>query len=332
MAATAGGSSASPVNITGQANLADSLAPLLNAGTQFMAVGDETLNGVSTRHFVGQIDAAALMGGAGGGTGVPAMSLGSVQLWIDPSTKYLHKLSLDLDLAPFLRLMMGAFSGLIGTPGAGTPSPTPLPASMKISLTATFSKHNDPAVTVPAPPTDALPAPTGTPAPVMAADTATPVAASGATATPAAGGGAAATAAGGGGTAGAHLHLGDSATLGVWKVTVQSVKDIPTKDAFTPGDGMRFVGVDIVLENTTAQEHPFSATLDTQLKDSDGNTITPGIMAQLAAGFKGFGATVPAHGKVTGPVAYEVAKGAHGLEWGFKDFVTDALAVWDLGQ
>ncbi len=144
-----------PVNLTSNADLLSSLSPLLAGMTQLQDAGTATVDGTSTRHFIGTIDAGALMGGDTGSVpGAATMSLGSTELWIDPSTKYVRRLSMNLDLAPFIRLLTGMFAGLEPSPGPGTPTATPIPDTMSFKVDLTISKPNDSSITIPPAPTD----------------------------------------------------------------------------------------------------------------------------------------------------------------------------------
>ncbi|HUS15369.1 MAG TPA: LppX_LprAFG lipoprotein [Chloroflexia bacterium] len=135
------------------------LDDLVNGGINYKAVGEESMNGVQTRHYSGTIDAGAMMGGAGSG---PSLSLGSIELWIDPATKQLHRIRMALDLGPFFKMMNEGMAGLMGTPEPGTPSPTPFPESMTMNVDLGISRHNDPTIKVPDAPADAVVPPTAT--------------------------------------------------------------------------------------------------------------------------------------------------------------------------
>ncbi len=151
------------LNVGKDPNPLTGLDALVGGAIAYKAVGDEALEGVPTRHFSGKVDAAALMGG-GSGAAVPESNpaLGTADFWIDPATKQIHRVRLDLDLAPFFKLLDAMMGGMMGTPGAGTPSPTPLPASMKMLVEMNLSRHNDATIHVPDAPAGAQPAPTAT--------------------------------------------------------------------------------------------------------------------------------------------------------------------------
>ena len=136
------------------------------AASDFRDTGaDETLDGVHTKHFVGIV---ALSKMAGMGDQLANMknlpSAGTIALWIDPATQYVHKAELDLDMGPALAAAMAQLQTPV--PGAAAPTPDP---SGKISAHLTLSKLNDPSLTVPA-----APAITDAPTAAPAAATATP--------------------------------------------------------------------------------------------------------------------------------------------------------------
>jgi hypothetical protein len=141
-------SSGDPADITRDANVVESLGPFLEAGSNFKKTGgDESMDGVTVSHFTGDVDAGKMSGGAT----VPGMpSLGTTSLWIDPQTKFLHKLSMDVDLGAAIKMMGDMAQALAGTPTPGGPTATPMPP-MKFKIEMTISKQNDPSLSVPTP-------------------------------------------------------------------------------------------------------------------------------------------------------------------------------------
>jgi len=106
-----------------------------------------SMDGVSVSHYTGDVDAGKMSGGAA----VPGMpSLGTTSLWIDPQTKFLHKLSMDVDLGGAFKAMSDMAQALAGTPTPGGETATPIP-SMKFKVEMTISKQNDPSLSVPTP-------------------------------------------------------------------------------------------------------------------------------------------------------------------------------------
>ncbi|HMA33254.1 MAG TPA: hypothetical protein VKY74_02145 [Chloroflexia bacterium] len=148
----------------------------LAGATDFRDTGTpETLDGVSTRHFVGQIAINKMAGmpdQLSKMTNLPPA--GTFEVWIDPQTKYLYKAQLSLDVGA----VMNAVMSQLQTPVPGAPTATAGPANTQ-SASVILTKLNDPSITVPAGPaggTDMTATPgsapgTDTPA---AAPTATP--------------------------------------------------------------------------------------------------------------------------------------------------------------
>jgi hypothetical protein len=315
-----------PADMTRDANLMNGLGPLLD-GSAFTDQGQEIMNGVSARHFVGNIDIGQLMGSAAGPAGPQGQVLGTISLWIDPKTRYVHKLIVDVDLAPLLKLLAEAFAGIEGTPGPGTPTATPVPASLRFNIALAISKHNDPSISVPAVPADAVPASTATSGPAPPEDT--PVVETEATATPEA-----VETPGdvtpGPTESGKTYQLGEAAPIQDLSITVNSAKTIAGGDLMQPDAGMKFVVVDVTIENHGTTDAAISTLLEAELRDAGGTTYDVDIGAQVAAGGKGVDGTVPAKGKITGSIGYEVPENATGLQWVFKDFVTDETVVFDI--
>jgi len=139
----------SPTDVTASANIVSGLGTFLQAGSNYRDTQqDETMDGVTVKHFVGQVDATKLASGAAGLGTVPP--LGSVALWIDPQTKYIHKAQMAIDLSSFMKMMTGMVEALQGTPTPGGATATPI-GTMKFNIDMTLSKLNDTSITVPTP-------------------------------------------------------------------------------------------------------------------------------------------------------------------------------------
>jgi len=98
--------------------------------------------------------------GAGGSTTPGEASIGTADLWIDPSSKLVQRLNLNLDLTD----LINAFSSFAPTVGPDQPSPTPFPP-VKIAATMDLSNFGQ-STTITAP-TNVTPGPSmaGTPVP-----------------------------------------------------------------------------------------------------------------------------------------------------------------------
>jgi hypothetical protein len=143
-----------PNDLVQDPNIIKSLAPLLTSVGGFSDTQqDETINGVSTKHYTFKMDAASMMRAQGGAESLPPnmqdVSFGGGGFWIDPQTKYLHKLDMTIDFAGLMKFMFDAMAAAFGgtaTPGGEQPTPTP---AVNITISVTISKHNDPSITVP---------------------------------------------------------------------------------------------------------------------------------------------------------------------------------------
>ncbi len=143
-----------PSQLAQDPNIIKSLAPLLGSVGGFSDTQqNETLDGVSTRHFTFKMDAASMMREQGGTDQLPPnmqnVSFGGGGFWIDPSTKYLHKLDLSLDVGGLMKFLVDVMSAAFGgtaTPGGAPETPTP---AVNINISVQITKHNDPSITVP---------------------------------------------------------------------------------------------------------------------------------------------------------------------------------------
>ncbi len=146
-AASAGNPAESVVQ---EANVLASVSTFTAAGTSYRNVGTETIDGVSTTHFVGSIDASKMSGAESLGVLGSVPPLGDISVWIDPQTKYVHKLDMNVDLGTFMQTMAGVVEALQGTATPGGPTATAVP-SLKFVINMTVSKQNDPSITIPTP-------------------------------------------------------------------------------------------------------------------------------------------------------------------------------------
>ena len=146
-AASAGNPAESVVQ---EANVLASVSTFTAAGTAYRNVGTETIDGVSTTHFVGTIDAGKMSGAEGLGVLGNVPPLGDISVWIDPQTKYVHKLDMNVDLGTFMETMAGVEQALLGTATPGGPTATAVP-SLKFVINMTVSKQNDPSISIPTP-------------------------------------------------------------------------------------------------------------------------------------------------------------------------------------
>jgi len=86
-------------------------------------VGTESVDGFIVTHYNVPMFLGNLMG-AGGSTTPGETPLGYADLWIDPTTKLVHRLAFKLDLTDLMSAA-SAFTGPTLVPGAPTPTPIP---------------------------------------------------------------------------------------------------------------------------------------------------------------------------------------------------------------
>ena len=148
-----------PQSITSSGNPLGGISSMFTDVKNFKNEGTDTVNGTSVNKYSFNLDIAEMMAASGtdvSSLGVDTSTLGSLgggTLYIDPQTKNLHKLDVQINLGPLMQLMTLAFASLGGTPTPGGPAPTPIP-QLPINLTMTISKHNSD--TLPVPLTDAM--------------------------------------------------------------------------------------------------------------------------------------------------------------------------------
>jgi hypothetical protein len=131
------------------------LAPIAAISDFQNSGATETLDGVSTQHFVGTIPIGKMPGMPAAIAAMPDLPpAGTIAFWIDPTMKVVHKLEVHLDTGP----AMTAATARLATPGA--PTPVPAPAAV-LTMQMVISRPNDPSIQVPDGPS-AGETPTGT--------------------------------------------------------------------------------------------------------------------------------------------------------------------------
>jgi hypothetical protein len=145
------GAMAGGLDPTQATNLFGTVARFASGINSATVLGTETVGGKQTTHYNVPIYLGNLMG-TGGSTTPGETPLGSADVWIDPSTKLVQRLNLNVDLTDLLN----AFSSFMPTVGPNEPSPTPFPP-VKITATMDLSNFGQ-SVTITAP-TNVTPGP-----------------------------------------------------------------------------------------------------------------------------------------------------------------------------
>jgi hypothetical protein len=299
----------SPENITSGDNPLGSISGLTEAVKKYQNVGDESINGVNTKHLAFDLDIAEMMKASGGDTsGIDLSGLGSLgngSFWINPQDKTIHKLEYNLNVGAIFELMSRAFSMLGGTPTPGGEQPTATPP-LEVNLVMVISKHNDPSIKVPV--TQEMmqaAAETPTTEPVMEETPqteATPEEA----ATPEAG---ATPESGGGAVTG---NVGEPTDIGWAKFTLNKVSRASSGN-IDPSAGNEYVIVNVTIENVGSEDDkPISSLLMLKMVDTAEKEYQWALGAKVDL-LDSKQTNLKKGDKVTGEVGYEVPKGKTGL-------------------
>ena len=305
-----------PSTFASDANPVEGLNSLLEASTNWRDLGDDTVNGKKVRHFAFSLDAAKMMGDSSGDlakqAGGELPSLGGGQIWVDPQTKYMHRISVQLDFAFLIKMLADAMTAAFGgTPTPGGPTPTALPAS-DFEITMNISKHNDPSITVPDAPEVSSPSePTTTTESVTI-----PTVGSN-------------TSVGGGTTTTEVLNVGETGDIDGLKVTLHSLRRT-TKGALSNADeGKEYVILKLTFENTTAEEKVVSSWLQFVVKDDAGTEYKTDLLSDVKSTPDG---TVPASGKLEGESGFQIPTSAKGLVFEFTPLLSDSKLQFKLDK
>lgn len=112
---------------------ATALRSMLDGGVEILNTqADEVLDGARVRHYLVRLNSPSLQAALLEGVATPPpdapSSAFTAGLWIDPGPQYLHKLTIDVDIAT--------------APGS---------ASLHTRSMLTISRHNDPGISIPTP-------------------------------------------------------------------------------------------------------------------------------------------------------------------------------------
>lgn len=330
--------SLNPQNFVSGGNPLGGVDSLLNSGTAYTNAGSETLDGVSTQQWTFNLDLMKMLQGSGGGTniqlpaGLPPLGTGAI--WIDPSTKYTHRIQMNMDMSALLGAMASVMAGLTTpVPGASpTVASTPLP-TMNFDITLNVSKQNDPTIKINLPPEiQAAESAAGTPSPAGVATSDTSGAGAGnATNTPmmvqptqtSGSSSSASTPA----AASQEGTMGKAASIDNFNLTVNSTR-LEDTGLLDPAAGNTYLIVNLTMENTTKDTQAVSSLLQFSVLDSTGKSydisLTPNITQfdQTSTG------NITAGAKVTGDVGFEVPKTASGFKFVYSPLLSNTkLAV-----
>lgn len=131
-------------------------------------------------------------------------------------------------------------------------------------------------------------------------------------------------------TGNANHKVGDAVTLGSLKVTLNAAKTVAGKDYFKPKAGMKFVVVNVTLENTGSEAENVSSLLQMEIKDATGQAYDESLSADSVAGGKVPGGSIAPGDKLRGAVGYEVPTNVAGLQWIFKEAFGSERVVFDI--
>lgn len=114
-------------------------------------------------------------------------------------------------------------------------------------------------------------------------------------------------------SSGDTVALGTPAGVGPFNVTVASVTDpIEPQPGLEPAEGNRFIGVEVVIENTSDEAQTVSTILNMSLRDATGQGYDIDFTAQTAANSGGQSTpegNVPAGGTLRGNVGFQIPAG-----------------------
>lgn len=114
-------------------------------------------------------------------------------------------------------------------------------------------------------------------------------------------------------TAPATAAVGETVELGGLALTVYGVTYPAGGDFSQPDEGMRFVAVDVAVENRTTSAQSISSMLQMGLKDSTGQRYKVDLTAQMASGGTSPDGELAPGETLRGPVGFQVPIGATGL-------------------
>jgi hypothetical protein len=121
----------------------------------------------------------------------------------------------------------------------------------------------------------------------------------------------------------AGFQVGETASVGDLRVTLDSVAEAPLEVGHLPTAGNRFLLVHVTVENTGQAAFRVTGIMETNLKDAAGNSYGYDPFANTLSAVNSdtsLEGEIPAGGTRTGIVGYQLPTNAGDLLWFFRDF------------
>lgn len=272
-------------------------------------VGDVQIGGETVKHFVFKLDIEKMMGEDGAqGMDLSGLDLGGGGFYLNEDEAQIYGIEYNLNVGAFFELLARAFSGMMGTPTPGGPSPTPLPR-MDVNMLMEITRHNDPSISVPV--TDEMReiADGGTDEPTEEpTDEPTP----GTDETPEAFPTVPGLPSGDGITR--EGNVGDVVNVGWAKITINSVER-NLSGFIDPDEGKEYVGLNLTIENVSSDEpQNFSSLLMFKMLYGDGTEAEQSLYAEQDNPIDSETPNPLEKGdSITGDVAFQVNEGSTDL-------------------
>ena len=128
-------------------------------------------------------------------------------------------------------------------------------------------------------------------------------------------------------TSSGTYKVGQSATSGDWKVTVESVSTSAGDDLDTPKSGDQYLLIKVSETYTGSDQGNASSLLQFTLRDTNGQSYTETILASGATSPDG---TVASGSKVAGTLAYEVPTATKDFQLSYEGSLGDDAVIYDI--
>jgi hypothetical protein len=123
-------------------------------------------------------------------------------------------------------------------------------------------------------------------------------------------------------------NVGDAIKIGDIVLTVNEVQTPKASQFAKPDKGMRFLVVDVTIENKASNAANLSSMLQMQLKDTSGQAYSVDLMASAASGGKAPDGELAPGEKIRGQIGYQVPEDAKGLTFVFDGDVFGAGKIF----